>query len=406
MENVITVFEQIYQLTYDKVAFYVLSKCGTVPEVEDILQETYAELFKVLSDKGVAYISVPEGFVMQLAKSKVYRYYSEKERQQACVYAENAEVSGAENDVEAGDDTVEENWEDSLIDKLTAKEVMDYLAKKDELTRDIFYQHYFQDKTLKEIAESHGMKETTVKKRLYRTLQELRRMKRFVIIAVILLLAMLLAKPVHTMARNVIRRIKSYITDSQGRIMDDLVYYNFQGHSVELSKGDRIILPVSVWKEYERVAVCMPETDFFEEVTESVEYCFVAEEDGRYQVLAEDSKGNIRNITKEMQVERRGVDNPDKIKFTVTQTYEKSDQEGRLLTYYELADGSWKAGDYYYQHRIVLTGRMHNAASDVTLVVLSNLDDITFSSMEDSFFSSNWEKHYSVEEVRLVEMIH
>jgi len=105
-----------------------------------------------------------------------------------------------------------------------------------------------------------------------------------------------------------------------------------------------------------------------------------------------------------MQVERRGVDNPDKIKFTVTQTYEKSDQEGRLLTYYELADGRWKAGDYYYQHRIVLTGRFHNASSDVTLVCLSNIEDITFSSMEDSFFSSNWEKHYSVEEVRMVEM--
>lgn len=150
MENVITVFEQIYQLTYDKVAFYVLSKCGTVPEVEDILQEIYAELLKVLSDKGVAYISVPEGFVMQLAKSKVYRYYSEKERQQAWVYTEAVGVSGTEHDVEAGDDTVVENWEDSFIDKLTAKEVMDYLAQKDELTRDIFYQHYFQDKTLKE----------------------------------------------------------------------------------------------------------------------------------------------------------------------------------------------------------------------------------------------------------------
>jgi len=262
---------------------------------------------------------------MQLAKSKVYRYYSEKERQQAGVYAENAEISGTGNDVEAGDDTVEENWEDSLIDKLTAEEIMDYLAQKDELTRDIFYQHYFQDKTLKEIAESCGMKETTVKKRLYRTLKELKGMKLFVIIAVILLLAVLLAKPVHTVARNVIRRIKSYITDSQGRIMDDLVYYNFQGHSVELSKGDRIIFPASVWKEYERVAVCMPETDFFEEVAESTEHSFVAEEGGRYQVLAEDSKGNIRNITDEMQIERRGVDNPDKIKFTVTQKYEKSD---------------------------------------------------------------------------------
>ena len=184
-------------------------------------------------------------------------------------------------------------------------------------------------------------------------------MKWFVIIAVILLLAVLLAKPMHTTARNVIRRIKSYITDTQGRIMDDLVYYNFQGHSVELGKGDRLLLPMSVWDEYVRVAICMPETDFFAEMAESTEYCFVAEEDGRYWVLAEDSKGRIKNITEEAKIERRGADDADKIEHTVVQTYEKSDKEG-----------------------------------------------IMFSGMEESFFSRNAENHYSVEEVRLVEMIY
>ncbi len=211
MENVDSVFRQIYQLTYDKVLFYILAKCGRIPEVEDILQDIYAELFKVLSDKGVGYISIPEGFVMQLARSKVYRYYSEKERQRAYLQVEAANTGSVYDAMEL---VHKEDWEDMLIDKLTAKEVMDYLATKDELTREIFYQHYFQEKTLKEIAENCGMKETTVKKRLYRTLQELKRMKRFAIIIIILLLAAFLAKPVYSWAEDMAAQIKRYLTEN------------------------------------------------------------------------------------------------------------------------------------------------------------------------------------------------
>lgn len=210
MEKVSTVFEQIYQLTYDKVAFYVLSKCGKVPEAEEILQEIYAELYKVLADKGVSYITVPEGFVMQLAKSKVFRYYSEMEQQRTYVFVETAGTSGEEDAQAFMQEAVAENWEDALIDKLTAEEVMAYLAEKDELTREIFYQHYFQDKTLQEIAKNCGLKECAVKMRLYRTLQELRNMRRFAMVVLILLLAALLAKPVYTLAEDVISQIKRY----------------------------------------------------------------------------------------------------------------------------------------------------------------------------------------------------
>lgn len=210
MEKVSTVFEQIYRLTYDQVAFYVLSKCGKVPEAEEILQETYAELYKVLADKGVSYITVPEGFVMQLAKSKVFRYYSEMEQQRTYVFVETTGTPGEQDARASMQEAVAENWEDALIDKLTAEEVMAYLAEKDELTREIFYQHYFQDKTLQEIAKSCGLKESAVKMRLYRTLQELRSMKRFAMVVLILLLAALLAKPVYTLAEDVISQIKRY----------------------------------------------------------------------------------------------------------------------------------------------------------------------------------------------------
>ena len=239
MEKVSTVFEQIYQLTYDKVAFYVLSKCGTISEVEDILQDVYTELYKVLSDKGVVYLSSPEGFVMHLAKSKVFQYYSKKERKQAGIYVDSLIISDAEKSNETAPEVEIENWEDVLIDKLTADEVMAYLARKDELTKEIFYQHYFQDKTLKEIAESCGMKESTIKKRLYRTLQELRGMKRFVIIIVIFILAALLAKPVYSWAEDVISQIKRYLVDDTQNTLEIIsLGATYRDYKNRIEKGE------------------------------------------------------------------------------------------------------------------------------------------------------------------------
>ena len=176
MQKTENVFEEMYQATYEKALFFVLTKCGKVLEAEDILQETYAELFHVLAEKGENYITSPEGFVMQLAKSKIYRYYSEKERRKACVYVEDIELPEVDEMFgTAGVRAVE--WEDALLDKLTAGEVMEYLAGKDELTKEIFYQHYFAGKTLEEIAKSCGVKKSTVKNRLYRTLKELRALR-------------------------------------------------------------------------------------------------------------------------------------------------------------------------------------------------------------------------------------
>lgn len=202
MEQIRKYFNQIYNETYDETLAYVLTKCGRKDVVEDILQEVYLELLKVLEQKKVNYIKSPEAFVLQLAKSKVYRYYSEREQQAVCNYVEELEES-AVFDVDWS-----ATWEDVLIDQLTAKEVMEYLAEKDELTKEIFYQHFFENKTIKEIAEVQGVKEFTVKNRLYRTLKELKGMKRFAIIAGILLLAALLAKPVYTLAEDVISQIR------------------------------------------------------------------------------------------------------------------------------------------------------------------------------------------------------
>ena len=230
MEKDKNMFDTIYNDTYDKVLSYILTKCGKIPEVPDILQETYMELYKTLLQKDTEYIRYPEAFALRLAKSKVYRYYSEKEQQAAYIYVENMELLVSETMEEASSNVT---WEDSLIDKLTADEIMEYVAEKDELTKEIFYQHYFQDKSLKEIAAACGVKEATVKTRLYRTLKELGGMKRFIAIIAIVILAALLAKPVYTWAENIISRLKRNYDEGKLEIVWLASYYEDYKEFVE-----------------------------------------------------------------------------------------------------------------------------------------------------------------------------
>ena len=76
----LTLFNEIYDQTYDKVLRYVISKCGNTNDIADIVQETYLELYQTIVKRGAAYIKNPGAFVLQLAKAKVYKHYSLMEK--------------------------------------------------------------------------------------------------------------------------------------------------------------------------------------------------------------------------------------------------------------------------------------------------------------------------------------
>ena len=46
--------------------------------------------------------------------------------------------------------------------------------------------------------------------------------------------------------------------------------------------------------------------------------------------------------------------------------------------HYQNAEGDWVCGEYTYDFRLEITGRMPNAAKNSTYIVLSNTQDITF----------------------------
>ena len=75
-----------------------------------------------------------------------------------------------------------------------------------------------------------------------------------------------------------------------------------------------------------------------------------------------------------------------------------------LGDYYELSDGTWMIDDRIYQYRLVIQGRMPNAARDSEFIYLSNLETIPFDrAWKAAGLSSQLTDYFSPEEATLVE---
>ena len=91
-------------------------------------------------------------------------------------------------------------------------------------------------------------------------------------------------------------------------------------------------------------------------------------------------------------------------KTHITKTYEKSESDGIIATYYEMNDGTWQCDDRTYQFRLELTGRMPNAESDSYYVVLTDNENLTFEDVSKSLYSSLLEESKIMEGSIIVEM--
>ena len=72
----------------------------------------------------------------------------------------------------------------------------------------------------------------------------------------------------------------------------------------------------------------------------------------------------------------------------VVQTYERNvedavsnpdfKEEVVYHTYYKMSDGTWKTGDHSYQYCLEITGQLHNAVKDTTMIQRSFLQSMLF----------------------------
>ena len=171
--NVASRFSEIYDSTSKAVLAFITAKCGYTADISDIFQETYMELYKLLIERGVEYVTHEKALVLRIAKRKVARYYSLLERLRIFVSMSTTSEDGAEvciSDLEA-DAFLTEDFSDDYV---LLETVRQFIVSKPEDVQKVFYLFYDVDLTISEIARSLSISESNVKNKLYRTLKEIR----------------------------------------------------------------------------------------------------------------------------------------------------------------------------------------------------------------------------------------
>jgi RNA polymerase sigma-70 factor, ECF subfamily len=170
-------FDQIYNQTYTKALHYVAARCGNAGDIADILQEIYAELYRVLVKRGTSYIKQPEAFVMQLAKSKVYRYYTLSEKIKNILPFSSVGWNREEGPTDVAQ-VADENFElsDMVADRILLKQISDFVKSKPDDVQRIFYLYYVLEQSSAQIALDLHLNESTVKSKIHRTVHEVRTM--------------------------------------------------------------------------------------------------------------------------------------------------------------------------------------------------------------------------------------
>lgn len=65
-------FQQIYDETYNNILKYITCKCNNLDDIDDIIQETYLELYKIIKEKKK--IIDYKSYITIIAKNKIIKY--------------------------------------------------------------------------------------------------------------------------------------------------------------------------------------------------------------------------------------------------------------------------------------------------------------------------------------------
>ena len=148
--------------TYDYIDRYLTSKLPTRDLIEDALQSVYLDFYRsLITTEGK--IKNVRHYVLRIAKHYVADHY----RQQPKATFEDI------TDLNIPDEKALATLENA--DFFDYEQVMSYLKSSDDTTYRIFVLHYQYGYTIKKTASCLGLSQSTVKSRLYRTLDKLKK---------------------------------------------------------------------------------------------------------------------------------------------------------------------------------------------------------------------------------------
>ena len=162
-------FNEIYNRTYSNTLKYIIIKCHNINDVNDIIQDVYLELWKIMNKKNIDDTNI-NSYLIGIAINKIKKYYSLVMRIRGIsLFDKN------NNDLEIID-KIDSSFdiEDLIIKDEEWKSIWNFIKKKkNQDVSKVFYLYYKEEMTIKEISKLLNTKESYIKNLIYRTLNEL-----------------------------------------------------------------------------------------------------------------------------------------------------------------------------------------------------------------------------------------
>ena len=151
-KNITKEFEMIYQKTYYHTLKYVICKCHHLEDVNDLVQDSYVELYKKMQKQNTNIENV-EAYLIGIAHNLMKKYYGKENKIIAYPFGEEKE----ENVVDWKIDL-----ERDIVTKENVDKVWEYLKNKDISITKIFYLYYTMDMKIADIAKATGLSEEEI----------------------------------------------------------------------------------------------------------------------------------------------------------------------------------------------------------------------------------------------------
>ena len=163
-------FNRIYDNTYSDILKYIIIKCHNINDSNDIIQEVYFELWKILNKRDIDESNI-KSFLIGISINKIKKHYTLVQR-----FKTISIFNKSDKDIELIDSLKDNiDLEDLVIKSNEWDFIWNYIkSKKNQNIPKIFYLYYVLDLTIKDISKELIVSESYVKNVIYRTLDELR----------------------------------------------------------------------------------------------------------------------------------------------------------------------------------------------------------------------------------------
>jgi RNA polymerase sigma-70 factor (ECF subfamily) len=158
--NVDAYFDSIYNDTRTEVLEFIVIKSSNADQVDDIFQNVYQSFYVRISRKGFGDIQNPCAFLIELAKKELAHHFKRGTLKREM-----------ETDLEGYDEAVDAD-EVSFVDLMEHKNALnraqEIVRKMPLLSYKTFILYYFYDMSVSSISEQLELSEDSVKSRLWR----------------------------------------------------------------------------------------------------------------------------------------------------------------------------------------------------------------------------------------------